>query len=172
MHGGEVIYTHVAAGMLGAAVAALGVWQVQDWRFNARIAQMQQAHTASLKNAADAALAQQKDALATLQELNEAKQKVEQDYAIEKRKAAVAARSARAELDGLRQELYAIPPADSATGLQTTPAPARVNGATIERQLLGECASALVEVAAGADSLAAQLVGLQGYVRNVCVAPK
>jgi hypothetical protein len=27
-------------------------------------------------------------------------------------------------------------------------------------------------VAAGADLLAAQLVGLQGYVRNVCVAPK
>ena len=167
-----MIYTHVAAGLLGVAVAALGVWQVQDWRYNARIAQMQQAHAMSLKSASDAALAQQKDALAKLQELNAAKQKVEQDYALEKRKAALAARSARAELDGLRQELYALPPVDLATSLQAAPTPGRVDGAPIERKLLGECAAALVEVAAGADILATQLVGLQSYVRNVCVAPK
>ena len=166
-----MIYTHVAAGLLGAAVAALGVWQVQDWRYNARIAQMQQAHAMSLKSASDVALAQQKDALAKLQELNAAKQKVEQDYAFEKRKAAVAARSARAELDGLRQELYALPPADPATGVQAAPTPSRVDGVSIERQLLGECATTLVAVAAEADLLAAQLVGLQSYVRGVCSAP-
>lgn len=50
--------------------------------------------------------------------------------------------------------------------------PGGADGATIERQLLGECAATLVTVAAGADLLAAQLIGLQGYVRNVCVAPK
>lgn len=166
-----MIYTHVAAGLLGAAVAALGVWQVQDWRYNTRIAQMQQAHTASLKVISDAALAQQKDALVKLQELNAAKQKVEQDYALEKRKAAVAARSARAELDGLRQELYAIPAPDPAASLHAAPTPGRVDGATIERQLLGECATTLVAVAAEADLLAAQLVGLQSYVRDVCSAP-
>ena len=164
-------YTHVAAGLLGAAVAALGVWQVQDWRYNARIAQMQQAHTASLNAIAADALEKQQSALAKLQELNAAKQKVEQDYALEKRKAAVAARSARAELDGLRQELYALPPADPATSLQAAPTPGRVDGATVERQLLGECATTLVAVAAEADLLAAQLVGLQSYVRDVCSAP-
>jgi len=158
-----MIYSHVAAGLLGAAVAALGVWQVQDWRLNARIAQMQEAHEVSLRKSAEAARAQE-------QALSEAKQKAEEAYAIEKRKAAVAARSARAELDGLRNELYAIPtPINPGTNPLATP---RVNGVTIERQLLGECATALVEVAAGADFLAAQLVGLQGYVRNVCVAPK
>lgn len=166
-----MIYTYVAAGLLGAAIAALGVWQVQDWRFNTRIAQMQQAHTVSLKAISDDALAQQKDALAKLQELNTAKQKVEEDYALERRKAAVAARSARAELDGLRQELYALPiPAPSAI-VQAAPSTGRVDGATIERQLLGECATTLVGVAAEADLLAAQLVGLQSYVRNVCSAP-
>ncbi len=157
-----MIYTHVAAGLLGAAVAALGVWQVQDWRFNARLAQMQEAHATSLKNATEAARAQE-------QALGEAKQKVEEAYAIEKRKAAVSARSARAELDGLRNELYALP-APVAGAAPTTPS--RLDGGSIERRLLGECAAALVEVAAGADDLAAQLVGLQGYVRNVCVAPK
>jgi hypothetical protein len=159
-----MIYTHVAAGLLGAAVAVLGVWQVQDWRYNARIAQMQEAHEVSLRKSMETARAQE-------QALSAAKQKAEEAYALEKRKAAVAARSARAELDGLRNELYAIPTPTSGSGANPA-APARVNGVTIERQLLGECATALVEVAAGADLLAAQLVGLQGYVRNVCVAPK
>jgi hypothetical protein len=159
-----VIYTHVAAGLLGAAVAALGIWQVQDWRYNARIAQMQEAHEVSLRKSAEAARAQE-------QALSAAKQKAEEAYAIEKRKAAVAARSARAELDGLRNELYALPAPATNPGSNPT-APTRVNGGPVERQLLGECATALVEMAAGADLLAAQLVGLQGYVRNVCVAPK
>jgi hypothetical protein len=159
-----MIYTYVAAGLLGAAVAALGVWQVQDWRYNARIAQMQEAHEVNLRKSAESARAQE-------QALSAAKQKVEEAYALEKRKAAVAARSARAELDGLRNELYALPAPARSPGANPT-APARVNGVTIERQLLGECAAALVEVASGAELLAAQLVGLQGYVRNVCVAPK
>jgi hypothetical protein len=162
VHGAQVIYTHVAAGLLGAAVAALGVWQAQDWRYNARIAQMQEAHEVSLRKSTEAARAQE-------QALSAAKQKAEEAYALEKRKAAVAARSARAELDGLRNELYAIP-APIAGANPTTPV--RTDGSSIERRLLGECAAALVEVAAGADLMAAQLIGLQGYVRNVCVAPK
>lgn len=166
-----MIYTHVAAGLFGAAVAALGVWQVQDWRYNARISAMQQAHAVSLKAVSDDALAQQKDALAKLQELNTAKQKLEEDYALEKRKAAVAARSARAELDGLRQELYALPAPDPSAIIQAAPSPGGVDGATVERELLGECAAALVTVAAEADLLATQLVGLQSYVRNVGSAP-
>jgi len=164
VHGAQVIYTHAAAGLLGAAVAALGVWQVQDWRYNARIAQMQEAHAVSLRKSAEAARAQE-------QALGAAKQKAEEAYALEKRKAAVAARSARAELDGLRNELYALPVPASRSGTNSATS-ARVNGVAIERQLLGECAAALVEVASGAELLAAQLIGLQGYVRNVCVAPK
>jgi hypothetical protein len=157
-----MIYTHVAAGLLGFTVAALGVWQVQDWRFNARISRMQEAHAVSLKDLTEAARAQE-------HALGEAKQKAEEAYAVQKRKADVAARNARAELDGLRKELYALPtPAAGAN----TPALPRTDGASLERQLLGECASALVEVAAGADILATQLVGLQSYVRNICVAPK
>lgn len=158
-----MIYTHVAAALLGAAVAALGVWQVQDWRFNARISRMQEAHAVSLKDLTEAARAQE-------HALAEAKQKAEEAYAVQKRKADVAARSARAELDGLRNELYALP-APSKIGENPSTAPS-ADGASVERKLLGECAAALVEVAAGADSLATQLVGLQGYVRNVCVAPK
>ena len=157
-----MIYTHVAAGLLGAAVAALGVWQAQDWRYNARIAQMQEAYEVSLRKSTEAARAQE-------QALSAAKQKTEEAYALEKRKAAVAARSARAELDGLRNELYTLPAPIAGAN---PAAPTRTDGSPIERRLLGECAAALVEVAAGADLMAAQLIGLQGYVHNVCVAPK
>jgi hypothetical protein len=160
------------------------VWQVQDWRYNARISQMQEAHAVSLKNLTEAARAQE-------HALGEAKQKAEEAYAVQKRKSDVAARNARAELDGLRNELYALPAPDK---IGESPAAAPVaHAATVERKLLGECASALVEVAAGADGLAAQLVGLQNYVMaarehldiaetqlvglhsyvsNICVAPK
>lgn len=156
-----MIYTHVAAGLLGAIIASFGVWQVQDWRYNARIAQMQEAHEVSLRKSTEAARAQE-------QALGVAKQKAEEAYALEKRKAAVAARNARSELDGLRNELYAIPVPNRSPDTNTT-TPARVNGATIERQLLGECATTLVEVAANADRLATQVLGLQSYVANVCV---
>jgi len=162
-----VIYTHVAAALLGFTVAAIGAWQVQDWRFNARIAQMEQAHSMSLKAITDDALSRQKAALAKLQDLNAVRQKVEEDYALEKGKAAVAARSARAELDGLRQELYAL----SAPARQPTSTTSGIDAAPIERKLFGECATALVEMAERTVSLATQLVGLQNYVRDVCSAP-
>lgn len=32
-----VIYTHIAAGLLGAAIAATTAWQIQGWRFNSQI---------------------------------------------------------------------------------------------------------------------------------------
>lgn len=156
-----MIYTHVAAGLLGVAIATLGAWQVQDWRYNARIAQMQEAHEVSLRKSTEAARAQE-------QALGVAKQKAEEAYALEKRKAAVAARNARSELDGLRNELYAIPVPNRSPDTNTITF-SRVNGATIERQLLGECATTLVEVAANADRLATQVLGLQSYVANVCV---
>ena len=159
-----MIYTHIAAGVVGAIIASLGAWQVQDWRYNARISQMQEAHAVSLKNSTEAARAQE-------HALGAAKQKVEEAYAIEKRKAAVAARSARIELDGLRNELYALSTTTLNAGANPA-TPARTNAGSVERRLLGECAAALLEVAEGADGLAAQLIGLQGYVRNVCVAPK
>ena len=31
-----MIYTHVAAALLAAAIAATGAWKVQDWRYNAK----------------------------------------------------------------------------------------------------------------------------------------
>lgn len=151
-----MIYTHVAAGLLGAALAALGAWQVQDWRFNARIAQMQAAHAQLTRQASE-------DARARETALDAARQKAEEFYVSEKRKAAAAARGARNELDGLRDQLYAVP---APTPGAASAALGRVNGAApVERQLLSQCAAALVDLAGEADGLAARLTGLQFYVR-------
>ena len=103
------------------------------------------------------------------QALNQARQKAEERYVEKKRRATVAAGRARTELDGLRDTLYAL--GAPAAG-QDPAAACRTDAGALERQLLGQCAAALVGVAGEADRLAAQVLGLQGYVREVCLAPK
>lgn len=156
-----MIYTHVAAGIVCGALAAIGAWQVQGWRYDSRMALMQQAHAEALQRSEQTARERE-------QGLVQARQKAEEAYVQEKRKAAVAAGRARSELDGLRDELYALgapqPRQDPATACRT-------DAGALERELLGQCATALVGLAAEADGLATQVLGLQGYVRQVCVAP-
>jgi hypothetical protein len=115
---------------------------------------------------AQAALKAEQAYRAKEQALIASKQQVEVKYAEDKRKAAVAVSSARAELGRLRDELYAIgraPSACTATG-------ARVNArAPIEGELLGQCAQALTDMARKADELTVTVVGLQQYVKQVCL---
>lgn len=96
------------------------------------------------------------------------RQKLEERYAQEKRNAATAAAGARSELDRLRDTLAAAPgcPAGGDTA-----AAGRAAGATrLESELLGHCAQALTDLAAEADRLEARIVGLQLYVKNVCLS--
>jgi hypothetical protein len=95
------------------------------------------------------------------------RQQAEKRYVEEKRKAATAALASQSALDSLRHALderdRAIAAADSATS-------ARANGgARLERDLLGSCATALTELGAEADRLEARIVGLQSYVKQVCL---
>jgi hypothetical protein len=156
-----MVYTHAAAAIASAALAAWGAWAVQDWRYDAKLAQMNQAYAKGLQEASEAARRREHELLA-------ARQKTEERYDQEKRKAAVAASRSRAELDGLRNELYAIP---APSAKDPNPAPRADGRATLERELLGNCATTLVGMAAEADRLAAVVVGLQTYVKNVCVSP-
>ncbi len=97
------------------------------------------------------------------QALSKAKQKAEAAYVNEKRKAAAAAASADRALDGLR---VALAEREAAADPATC---TRIDaGVGLERELLGSCAAALVGLAKEADRLEALVVGLQGYVRNVC----
>lgn len=91
---------------------------------------------------------------------------LEKKYVEEKRKAAVAAAGADSELGRLRDELAA----DSGRACTDPTATARaVAGTRLERELLGTCAATLVQLAAEADGLEARLVGLQQYVKQVCL---
>jgi hypothetical protein len=157
-----MVYTHAAAAIVSAAFAAWGAWAVQDWRYDAKLAEMNQAYAKGLQEASEAARRREHELLA-------ARQKTEERYELEKRKAAVAGSRARSELDGLRNELYAISP--PASPKDPTPALRADDRATLERELLGNCATTLVGMAAEADRLAAVVVGLQTYVKDVCLAP-
>lgn len=101
--------------------------------------------------------------------LVEEKQKAEVRYVQEKRKAAIAASDAQFDLGRLRDELYSLGSAP-----RKCPAPStRIDaGAGLERELLGQCATALTAMAAEADRMEALVVGLQQYVKNVCINQK
>ena len=119
------------------------------------------ARAESEANAAD-------EALKKLQALQAEKQKVEQLYVQEKRKAAVAASSAQRELNRLRDTLTSSNTTESDNGTSTV---TRIDGGTrLEQELLGQCAATLVAMAAEADRLETVIVGLQSYVKNICLA--
>ena len=111
----------------------------------------------------------EQDARAKEQALQTAKQKVEVNYAAQKKRDAVALSNAQSELDQLRVTLAAV---GSSAG-QDTGTTARTDGAgRLERELLGHCATALAELAGQADRLETKLVGLQNYVKDVCMPPQ
>lgn len=153
-----MLYTHIAAAIVSAALAAWGTWQVQGWRFHTQIAQIQKAHAELLQKAEQAARDRE-------QSLSVFRQQAEEKYVQEKIRAAAAASRARTELDGLRDALYR-----SSSVAQDPGTACRADGPAPERELFGQCATALVGMAAEADRLAANVVGLQGYVKAVCAA--
>lgn len=93
-----MLYTHVAAGLAAAAVAATGAWQIQGWRLGEQIAQIEAAQAQAVADARQSAIDEstrlqaQKD-----QALHEAAQQAQRN--------AAAAAAARRESDGLRVEL-------------------------------------------------------------------
>jgi hypothetical protein len=111
-------------------------------------------------------LQQSQQALLVQQQLQQEKQKSDERYANEKRKAAVAVSAAKSELDRLRDELTSRREEGVGAGPST-----RANGISgLERELLGQCATTLVSVAAEADRLEAVVVGLQSYITNICLS--
>lgn len=137
------LYTHAAAAALAAAIAATSAWQVQAWRYDARIADMQQAHAQALADAAQKAL----DDTIKMQRTKDDAIKAAQDRA--KREAANAA-AARSERDGLRAQLAATSvqlPSASCTSVREYAA--AING------LFDQCAGAYQDMAGQAQGHAA-----------------
>lgn len=111
------------------------------------------------------ALAAEQAARKREQELIAERQRVEEMYASYKKRVAADAAGAKSELDRLRRELATDRRPACADPATAARADAR---AELESELLRECAAALVGMAETADRLAATVIGLQQYVRNVC----
>ena len=138
-----MIYTHAAAALIAASIAATGAWQIQNWRFDAKekahaeqkLVEVQQAAAASIRRM-DNTLAAQNAATARSVGLRRDRD------------------SAYAELGRLRDTLANMPRAD-ATG------DACPDRADTTRELFLECAAELVEMGGIADRHASDALMLQ-----------
>lgn len=101
------------------------------------------------------------------QELVAQRQKLEEKYAQDKRKAAAAAAGAQSELDRLRDAIAAAPGCQA--GANPAAASRAAGASRLESELLGHCAQALTDLAAEADRLETRVLGLQQYVKEVCL---
>ena len=95
-----MIWTHTAAALLGAAIAATLAWQVQSWRYTGQIATIQAAQLEAVNTATREARAQESR---RYQEIQNAQAKSAQ-RAADARRASDAARTAG---DGLRDDIAA-----------------------------------------------------------------
>lgn len=134
-----MIYTHVAAGLLGAAIVGVGTWQVQEWRHGEIHAQKERDYaertTVAVKAAMDKMQVDQKRKDDALMEANKRAQ-----YN------AVAATRARSAADSLRDELAA-----ARTDLSNATESARAKYAAAVETVLGECSRELAEMGRLAD---------------------
>ena len=137
------IYTHAIAAAVAGALAFGGAWQVQAWRFDARISDIKTQHATALASANQKAL----DDTIKMQRTKDDAIKAAQDRA--KREAANAA-ALRTERDGLRAQLAAttvqLPSASCASVREYA---ATVNG------LFDQCAGAYQDMAGKAAGHAA-----------------
>lgn len=138
-----MIYTHIAAGLVAAVIAAAGTWQVQSWRYGTQIAQMQTQEAKERARATDRALTE------TI-ELQRKK-----DAAIKSaEKRARASESARlaavAESDGLRNEL-----SESRSQIAGASCASVRNYASTVTELLESCSRQYLDMAGKAQGHAA-----------------
>ena len=96
------MWAYVLAMLVGAGGAAWGAWQVQEWRFDARISDIKTQHSDVIASSAKSAL---KLTEIYRENANAAVRKAEARSAQNKRDAD----SLRDELDGLRGDLATVP---------------------------------------------------------------
>ena len=138
-----MIYTHAAAAIGGAALAAVMAWQVQAWRYDAQIADTAAQHAVALASANQKAL----DDTIKMQRTKDDAIKAAEQRA---KREAVNAAALRSERDGLRAQLAAttvlLPSASCSSVREYT---ATLNG------LFDQCAGAFEDMAGKAAGHAA-----------------
>ena len=134
-----MIYTHAAAALLGASIAAVGAWQVQSWRYTGQINQIKAAQAEAVNTDTRQARAQESARFKGVQDAQAAAQT----------RAQVARRDAdraRTELDRLRDQLT------SARGGVPGESPAACTvRADAGADVLAQCAAAYLSMAGIAD---------------------
>lgn len=135
-----MIYTHVAAALVAAAIAAAGAWQVQGWRLGEQITKIKAAQLEAVNTATREARAQESARFKGVQNAQAAAQ--------------TRAQIARADADRARSELDRLRDATRATrgGVPGESAAACVERADTAGQLLGACAAEAQELARIADA--------------------
>jgi hypothetical protein len=156
---------HIAAALSVALVLSATHWKAYVTGSNAVRAEWNVERAALAERARSAEAA----ARAIELEMAQAKHEAEVRYEETRKRLAADAAAARTELDRLRRTLAAPAPRRDPAPADPAPLPAVDGGPGIESQLLGQCAEALVGVASSADRLAAQVLGLQSYITNVCL---
>ncbi len=143
-----MIYTHLAAGIAGAALAGLLSWHVQAWRYDAQISSIQAQHARESAEAEAATRAAEQSFALQLQ-------KAQDESAKRETKLRADAAAARRTADGLRGTLYefraSLPNAAPATVIER---------ADTAADILGTCADEYRSVAEAADRHAADAVML------------
>ena len=139
-----MIYTHAAAALIAASIAATGAWQVQNWRYGAKETEREQQNLVEVQQAAAASIRWMDNTLDAQNAATARSVGLRRDRD-----------SAYAELDRLRNAVArTMPGAGSAPG-------ACVERANTVDQLLATCATELVEMGGIADRHASDALMLQ-----------
>ena len=136
-----MLYTHAAAALLGASIAAVGAYKVQDWRYTGQINQIKAAQAEAVNTATREARAQESARFKGVQDAQAAAQT----------RAQVARRDAdraRSELDRMRDTLSAT--RGGVPGESTAACTQRADAAA---DVLAQCGAAYQDLAAIADRL-------------------
>jgi len=142
------IYTHVAAALVAASLAAAGTWQIQNWRWTSRTQADDLARqSALLESTREARRIESARNLNLLEAINAQTTRA--------RTLAADAAAARAESHSLRDDLAAI-----AARLPSPAACPGIEPAATATQLLAECAGAYQDLARQADGHASDALML------------
>lgn len=140
-----MIYTHAAAAIAGAAIAAVAAWNVQGWRLGNEIASMQAAHLAAVAQSQQEALDKERK---MQDDYNKALNDARKREAQLRRDVAIASGAA----DGLREQA-----ANAARKLASAPSSAIADYAAAAGELLAQCGREYQGMAAKADEHAADV---------------
>ena len=121
-----MIYTHAAAALLGASIAAVGAYKVQDWRYTGQINQIKAAQAEAVTTAVREARATESR---RYQEIHDAQVKAAQRTQGARR----SADAARTSGDGLRDDIAA-----GLRASEESAASCHQHAAAVSR-LLGQC---------------------------------